>query len=260
MRIMTSWTTLFLLTTLLPGTASAAHRPAAAPPALDAPAAGDTVVLLHGLGRSPRSMRRIERALLASGYRVVNPQLPTRRETVEELSRRLAGIVAENAPAGGGRVHFVTHSLGGIVVREYLAHDRPANLGRVVMLSPPNGGCEIVDLLKRAPFVRDHLGPARGALGTDTASPPSRLGPVDYEVGVIAGDRSVNPLFSWLLPGSDDGVVAVERTRVAGMRDMVVVPHGHTFIMNGPDTIAEAVAFLRDGVFIHPPGASREAR
>jgi triacylglycerol lipase len=264
-RRMTAWPRWILLALIVPGTGIAAPRavhaspPAPASPVVSTATPPDTVVLLHGLGRSPRSMRRLERALATDGYRVVNVPFPTRRESVEELSRRLAALVAEEIPAGGGRVHFVTHSLGGIVVRDYLAHDRPANLGRVVMLSPPNGGCEIVDLLKRTPFLRNHVGPSRGELGTDAASPPTRLGPVDYEVGVIAGDRSVNPLFSWLLPGADDGVVAVERTKVAGMRDMVITPHGHTFIMNGRDTIAETLAFLRCGRFIHPPVASPES-
>ena len=117
------------------------------------------------------------------------------------------------------------------------------------MLSPPNGGCEIVDLLREVPLLRDHLGPARGALGTKPGGVPARLGPVDYEVGVIAGGRSWNPLFSWLLPGEDDGVVAVDRMRVAGMRDLRIVPRSHSFIMNGRDTIALTAAFLKDGAF-----------
>lgn len=232
---------------------SVAPAPATSEPRAAAPAR-DTVVLLPGLGRSPRSMRRLGRDLETRGYRVVAVAYPTRRETVEELSRRVGAVVAEHCPDDGGRVHFVTHSLGGIVVRHYLAHGRPANLGRVVMLSPPNGGSELVDLLKQVPFVRDHLGPSRGQMGTDPESPPSLLGGVDYEVGVIAGGRSVNPLFSWLLPGDDDGVVAVERMKVDGMRDMVVVPRGHTFIMNGRDTIEQTLTFLRDGVFARPAG------
>jgi hypothetical protein len=154
----------------------------------------------------------------------------------------------------------VTHSPGGIVVRHYLAGSRPANLGRVVMLSRPNGGSKIVDLLKQVPFVRDHLGPSRGRMGTDAGSIPARLGPVDYEVGVIAGGRSVNPLFSWLLPGDDDGVVAVARMKVDGMRDLVVVPRGHTFIMNGCDTIEQTAAFLRDGAFAREPSTTTQKR
>lgn len=218
-------------------------------------APADTVFLVPGLGRSPRSMRKLERHLQARGYRVVNLPFDTRRETIERLALRLEERVMQFAPPGSGRVHFVTHSLGGIVVRQYLARQAPANLGRVVMLSPPNGGSEIVDLLRRVPIVRDHLGPARGDLGTRPDDAPLRLGPVGYEVGVIAGGRSWNPLFSWILPGDDDGVVAVSRMRVAGMRELRVVPRSHSFIMNGGDTIALTSAFLADGTFGPDPRA-----
>ena len=212
-------------------------------------APADTVFLVPGLGRSPRSMRRLERDLTGRGYRVVNLPFDSRSETVDALARRLADLVDLFAPGDGGRVHFVTHSMGGLVVRDYLARSRPDNLGRVVMLSPPNGGSEIVDLLHRVPLLGAHLGPSRGALGTTAVDVPATLGPVDYEVGVVAGGRSFNPIFSWLLPGEDDGVVSVARMRVDGMRELRVVPRSHSFIMNGRDSIALTAAFLRDGTF-----------
>jgi pimeloyl-ACP methyl ester carboxylesterase len=200
-------------------------------------------------------MRRIARDLSARGYRVVNLPFDSRRESIDRLADLLADRVARYAPPGPGRVHFVTHSMGAIVVRQYLARQAPPNLGRVVMLSPPNGGCEVVDLLRRVPILRDHLGPSRGALGTGPGDAPGRLGPVDYEVGVIAGGRSWNPLFSWILPGPDDGVVAVERMRVEGMHELRVVPRCHSFIMNGRDTIALTAGFLAAGTFGPPSRA-----
>jgi len=239
----------------VPPHAQSDASPAAAAAPTVGPAAAEVVFLVPGLGRSPRSMRRIERDLSARGYRVVNLPFDSRRENIDQLADLLAERVARFAPSGAGRVHFVTHSMGAIVVREYLARRPPPNLGRVVMLSPPNGGCEVVDLLHRVPILGDHLGPSRGALGTRPEDAPGRLGPVEYEVGVIAGGRSYNPLFSWILPGEDDGVVAVDRMRVAGMRELRVVPRSHSFIMNGRDTIALTAGFLENGTFGPPPRA-----
>lgn len=209
----------------------------------------DVVVLLHGLGRTSRSMGRLARELERQGYRVVNVSYRTRREPVEKLAERVETELERARPGPGVRVHFVAHSLGAIVARYYLERHRPANLGRVVMLGPPNGGSELVDLLRRLPFFRHHPGPSRGQLGTDPASLPARLGPADYDVGVIAGTRSWNPLFSWLLPGPDDGMVAVARTKMEGMNDFMTVPRTHSFMMRAPDVIAQTIAFLRDGAF-----------
>ena len=211
----------------------------------------DTVVLLHGLGRSPRSLKRIERELFKHGYRVVNVAYPTGRESIEGLSARLGAVLARQAIGRTGRVHFVTHSMGGIVLRYYLHGHRIDQMGRVVMLSPPNAGSELVDLLKGIPWVGDHAGPSREQLGTDASSLPSRLGPVGFELGVIAGNRSWNPLFSWVLPGEDDGMVSVERAKVGGMSDFLVVSRTHTFLMNDREVIRQTLAFLRDGRFDH---------
>ena len=224
------------------------------------PAGPETVVLLHGLGRTPRSMNRMERALGERGYRVVNLAYPSRERTIEELSRDLHERILECCAEQSGPVHFVTHSMGGILVRQYLHdHDLP-NAGRVVMLSPPNGGSELVDLLERLPVVRRHVGPSREQLGTGPEDLPSRLGPVRFELGVIAGRRSWNPLFSSVLPGADDGMVSVARARVEGMSDFLVVPRAHPFIMRDRAVIEQSVAFLRRGAFDHTAqaGAAHE--
>jgi len=194
-------------------------------------------------------MRPLARRLAAEGYRVLNLGYPSRRETVPELARQLAAELPQWAPAEGGQIHFVTHSMGGIVLRYCLAHYRVERLGRVVMLAPPNGGSELVDVLKQIPFVCRHLGPSRGQLGTDAQSVPNTLGPVTFDVGVIAGSRSWVPISSWILPGPDDGMVAVARTPVAGMRDFLVVPHTHTFMMRSEEVLEQTVLFLRHGAF-----------
>lgn len=206
-----------------------------------------TVVLLHGLGRTELSMAPMARALEAEGYRTVNLGYPSRDYTVGALADTLAAELARCC-ADSDTLHFVTHSLGGIVVRIWVHETRPGNLGRVVMLSPPNQGSGVVDRLPDR-LLRFVLGPASVQLGTDSTSVPVRLPPVDFELGVITGDATLNPLFSWWLSGDDDGLVAVESAWVDGADDFLVVPYTHTFIMHRNRVIKEVVSFLRTGRF-----------
>lgn len=210
--------------------------------------AGETVVLLHGLARTSRSMQPMERALEEAGYRVVNLGYPSREHTVAELADTLAADLERCCTDGDGPVHFVTHSLGGIVVRSFVATHRFDRLGRVVMLSPPNRGSEVVDRVPTELLGR-LLGPAAARLGTDSAAVPARLPPVPFELGVITGDASLNPLFSWWLPGEDDGKVTVESAWVEGTDAFLVVPYTHAFIMQREKVMEQVIAFLRTGAF-----------
>ena len=152
----------------------------------------------------------------------------------------------------GAKIHFVTHSLGGILVRAYLAEHEPPNLGRVVMLAPPNKGSEFVDVLGRTAPFRWALGPTAVELGTEPDSLPNRLPTPDYEVGIIAGTRSINPLGGLVVPGESDGTVSVSSTRLHGMSDFIELPVSHTFIMYSDEAAEQAVAFLREGRFQRP--------
>ena len=213
--------------------------------------AAECVVLLHGLSRSSLSMNKMERELVAAGFLTANIDYPSREHTVEELAGMAVpeGLETCRALEDVATIHFVTHSLGGILLRQYLSEHAIPELGRVVMLGPPNQGSAAVDTLSDLPGFDWVNGPAGRQLGQGESSVPLRLGPADFELGVIAGDRTIDPVTSAVLPDPDDGKVSVEDTKLEGMADFVVVGHSHAFMMRMRKVIDLTIRFLRSGSF-----------
>jgi triacylglycerol lipase len=216
----------------------------------------DCVVLLHGLWRSALSMKAMQWGLEGAGYRVVNLGYPSTSYPIEKLAvMAVEEGLASCASLHTDRVNFVTHSLGGILVRLYLSQHTIPNLGRVVMLGPPNGGSGIADHAESMPILRPFLPPAVAQLGTSPEDLPRQLGRVNFSLGVIAGTSNYTPFIPGQPQGPGDGTVAVSETLVSGLSDFLELPVSHSLMMWDDEVIEQTIFFLRHGRFkrLTPP-------
>lgn len=216
----------------------------------------EPVLLLHGIAGSTLQLAKLECALAGAGYETLNLRYAGRRKPIESLLEDVHRDASRFLDRASGRTHFVTHSMGGLVTRALISRYRPAALGRVVMLAPPNQGSELADLLAGTTAYRRFFGPAGSQLRTTRDEGLRRLlGTVDYPLGVIAGDRFLDPLCWLIIPRPNDGRVSVASTAVDGMADTITIRANHTFIMRNPRAIEQTIHFLRNGRFrCHDPG------
>lgn len=214
--------------------------------------AKDCVILLHGLARGADSMQQLEDSLKQSGYAVANIDYPSRQAKVEYLADlAINDGIYKCRQQNAQNINFVTHSMGGILVRYFLNKKQIDDLARVVMLGPPNKGSEVVDELRDLEIFEWINGPAGQQLGTDQQSLVNQLGAVDFELGVIAGTKTINWILSTLLPNQDDGKVTVESTKIEGMCSFVKLPVTHTFMMMNDTVERQVISYLKTGQFAH---------
>jgi pimeloyl-ACP methyl ester carboxylesterase len=222
-----------------------------AAPARAADDSGDYIVLLHGIKRSSKSMEKMAARFTQDGYRIINIDYLSQQYTIDRLADDIHAQIKPFTKGEDYKIHFVAHSMGGLVTRAIIKRHRPENLGRVVMLGTPNQGSEVADFLENNVLFQNFYGPAGLQLVTDQRGIANLLGEVDFDLGIIAGTRSIDPVSSVILPGRDDGKVTVERTKLEGMKDHIILPTTHTFMMMDNRVIAQTAHFLKHGVFIH---------
>lgn len=209
---------------------------------------GDCVVLLHGIGRTKANMDEIQQDLQDHGYNVLNIDYPSRTAGIVELAENIHPHIKKFLKTRKCKVHFVGYSLGTLVIRAYLSKHAPKKLGRFVMIAPPNKGSEVADFIGDTAAYKNFYGPAGQELRTKLDY-DILLGKLKGDVGVIAGDRSIDPVSSFVIDGPDDGKVSVESTKIDGMKDHIVIHATHTFITTNDEAVAQARYFIENGTF-----------
>ena len=213
----------------------------------------ETVVLLHGIGHSLWNMIFVERALQKAGYKTLNLSYPSRKHDIQTLAGWLAGRLAENRVwEESDKVHFVSHSMGGLVTGTYLANHKasipPGKMGRAVMLGTPHGGSEVADFLQDNPLYQWVFGPAGQELTTQ-ARQNNKIQPW-YDLGIIAGTQNwLYPLGLLRIKEDNDGCVSVSSTKLDGMKDHLILPALHGFMGWMPGIHRQVAAFLENGAF-----------
>lgn len=216
------------------------------------PAPIEFVILLHGLGRTRLSMSTLGKALEKQGYRVINTGYRSRCYGIAELADdAIPKSLQQCFDRRADKIHFVTHSMGGLLLRYYLSRHRIDKLGHTVMLAPPNHGSEVVDKLRGNVFYRAIIGPAGLQLGADAHSLPAQLGKAEFSLGIIIGNRHTifDRYFAALLPKPNDGKVSAASAQLQGMQDFLLTNANHTTLMNNAKVIEHILCFLKQGTF-----------
>lgn len=209
---------------------------------------GEYVIILHGILRSSSHMKPVAKLLKKQGYQVLNLDYPSTKHKLEELVEITQKNI-EKHNIGDKKVHFIGYSMGGLLTRGILNKYRPKNLGKVIQLASPNHGSEVADFLKNNFIYKKFYGPAGLQLTTKNPLSEKFLGKVDYNLGVIAGNSSIDPISSFIIKGDDDGKVSVKSTKVAGMKDHITVKASHTFFPSNKKVHKQILAFLNTGKF-----------
>jgi len=207
----------------------------------------ETIVLIHGLGRSNTAMWLMAKRFKKAGYNVQRVGYDSLGQTPDQIQEEVSKQINDCCTQMTKPVHFVGHSLGGLMIRAYLGSNEVENLGKVVLIGSPNSGTPVVDIHKDKWWMK-LAGETASALGTESGGFPKSLPKPTYPLGIIAGIVESSPL-SDAIPGDDDGMVPVDSTRVEGMSDFIVVPTSHSMMRYNRAVFNETISFLRSGKF-----------
>jgi triacylglycerol lipase len=186
----------------------------------------------------------VEQFFTARDYEVHRLAYPSTKKDLDKLGEQ---IRTEAQGLCSTTPKFLTHSIDGIILRVIKSTHPDFAVARVVMLGWPNHGSEIADGWRDWKLFVQLIGPVGARLGRDGRA--RELPNVDFGLGIIAGSRSLNPYYSYLIRGPDDGKVSIEATKVAGMTDHIVLPVTHTFMMNNAEVLNQALHFFQNGYF-----------
>jgi pimeloyl-ACP methyl ester carboxylesterase len=211
---------------------------------------GDYVVVLHGIARSNKHMKTLAKFLAQDGFDVINLSYPSTSYKIEELTDLINSEISSRVKKDK-TIHFIGYSMGGLMVRALIHKYKYKNLGKVVQLAPPNQGSEVADFVKNFWPYKKIFGPAGQQLVTDKTAVKHLFGEVNYDLGIIAGNLSIDPFSSAIIPGENDGKVAVERTKLEGMKDHIVVSASHTFFPSNKEVLKQTLYFIKNGKFNH---------
>ena len=205
------------------------------------------VFVLHGLAGSKLMISPLANRIEDAGFETLIIDYKTLGTSPEEIMVEVSTKFEEAMPDTNYTVHFVGYSLGSIVIRAYLDRNKVSNLGRVVLIAPPNKGSPVADIFKDT-WIIDLFGETINSLGTDSTSFPNSIGDPYYPVGIIAG-IGTSSFNNFYLPGLDDGIVPLESTRLNNTTDMIVLDESHVWMKFKKIIANQTIEFLKNGKF-----------
>lgn len=213
------------------------------------PCMTDAIVVLHGIMQPAFTMLPFCRHLGRAGYSVLNIDYPSTAYPIERLAEIVAERIDGHGASSEGKLHLVGYSMGGLVIRAFLRDRVPVNLGKVVMIGTPNHGSQVADFLKEFLPFRFIYGPAGQQLVTDQHAFSSIFANDGFDLGIIAGDYTYNPILERIIGQPSDGKVSVESTKLDCAADHFVVHCNHMMLPHNRIVWNQTLAFLRTGAF-----------
>ena len=209
-------------------------------------------IIFHGIYGESKDLQHISNILNVKGYPVVNIQYPTTTHPIEEMTEKYITPVIEKQIKNLNilnsnlktedqknlKINFIVHSMGSVLLRYYLKNHKIDNMGKVMFISPPSHGSPLSDnpISDSIPYF---LGPAVSQIKTDKNSFINTLGEPDYQCYILIGDHSDNFLYSFIIPGKDDGMIPFSTAGLQSCSMKVIINTTHTSILESEDTFRE---------------------